>query len=339
MFSTIQKERRREGAQGCRLARSAFLHVPAHIAIPVLSLAALLAVTTDHLLEHKVWLGPVYLLLCAFSAWVVGSRFAIALGMVIISFNLLQGNQNAYPYGLGLFATNFILRFSCVLLVVLMLGQARKALEKEWRLARIDTLTGALTRKAFFEAIKAESGKEGATIIVFADINGLKRLNDEMGHELGDLAIRDFAVRIKGAIRENDLFARFGGDEFVIFMKVRDETAAGAVANRLNKVINLDAPADVTALKCSLGVLFLPEGSKSIDSELSRADKLMYAAKNAQMGLTMALPVGAGEQRILSFPLGITLPNDHGTAIRSRERQPDSKASPNEDAPGKSLAA
>lgn len=334
-----QKDRRRERTRGFRPGRSVYLQIPASVAVPVLGLATLLTGTTDHLLDHRIWFGPAYLLICASAAWFVGSRFALALGLVIISFNLLTGNQSTYPYGAASFALNFALRFVCVLAVVLMLGLARRSLEREWRLARTDPLTGALNRQAFFEVIKADAGREGPVLLAYADVDGLKRLNDEMGHEQGDDGLRDFADRVRTAIRKRDLFARLGGDEFVILMKVKDEVAAKAVANRLNRVLNLDAPEDATTLKCSLGVLLLPQGSKSIDAELKLADKLMYVAKKAQAGLSAAWTAGVDGQELLSPPSVAAAPAGRRTAVRTRGQVADSETTPGDSSPSAALAA
>ena len=68
-----------------------------------------------------------------------------------------------------------------------------------------------------------------------------KRLNDRLGHEAGDEALSDFADRVRNAVRKDDVLPRIGGDEFVIFLRVRDIAAAELVAQRLNGVLNLDS--------------------------------------------------------------------------------------------------
>lgn len=212
------------------------------------------------------------------------------------------------------------LQFCSALAVVLMLGVARAALELEWQHARIDPLTGALNRKAFFEAVEGKASQAGITVLVFADVDGLKRLNDRLGHEAGDVALFDFADRVRKIIRKEDVFARMGGDEFVIFMKVRDIFSAELVAQRLNTALNLDPLAGETRLKCSMGVLVLPKGSRSIDAELKQADTLMYHAKKERSGLMMAISVkGEMEELLPSAPSA----NSHGqqrAAVRSTER-------------------
>lgn len=180
-------------------------------------------------------------------------------------------------------------QFCIALAVVLMLGVARTALEIEWRFGRIDPLTGALNRKAFFEVIENERDQEGVALVVFADLDGLKQLNDRLGHEAGDQALQDFANRVREAVREGDIFARLGGDEFVLYLRVRDAAAAGLVAQRLERHLNGGAAKGVIRLTCSLGALVLPAGSKSIDAEIKQADGLMYRAKRECIGLMLAL--------------------------------------------------
>lgn len=288
------------------------------MAAPVLGLAAALTAVLDYLVPHEIWLGPVYLLLAALAAWFVSSRFAIGLGLGVIMLNLLAGKNSTYPYGPDLFALNFVLRILCVLGVALMLGLARKLLEREWQLARTDPLTGALNRQAFFEALKAETGTDGPALLVFADVDGLKHINDELGHEAGDEGLWDFASRVRGAIRKHDLFARIGGDEFVVFMKVKDERSAKIVAERLNKVLNLDANPSETTLKCSLGVLFLPAGSQSIDAELKLADQLMYSAKRVQAGVLMASALELDDEKAPVSALETALPANHKSVVRQK---------------------
>lgn len=313
-------DRRRYRAQGLRFDRSLIFRIPNSISITVLGLAAVLVETADSYSSADVWFGPIYLLIIAISAWTVGRMFALGIGLAILSTNNLSGNNLDYPYGSADLILNAAFKLFCVLSIVLMLGLARTALEREWRLARMDSLTGALNRQAFFEAMKADAGQKGPSVLIFADLDGLKRLNDEKGHEAGDDGLRNFAARVKSAIRNSDLFARIGGDEFVIFMKVRDQAAAVAVANRLNRSLNVDAPLEGSILRCSLGVLFLAEGSQSIDAELNLADELMYAAKRDRIGLLTALAVEVDGTTKLASLLETSRPTEHHSAIRSGVR-------------------
>lgn len=316
MSHNAKKDRRSERSRRFRIQRSAFLQVPASISGFVLAVLTLLTVTVDYLNSRELWLGPVYLIIIAAASWLVSGAYATVVGLFVLSFNLLTYNENTYPFGQDSLFTSIALNFFCVVIVVLMLSLARKSLDKEWRLARTDPLTGALNRQAFFEAIRAEADCQKPAILAFADVDGLKNLNDVKGHELGDEGLRNFARRFKAGIRKSDMFARLGGDEFVAFMRVKDEAAARLVANRLNKTLNCDVETGGTTLKCSLGVLFLPTGSKAIDAELRLADKLMYSAKRINAGFLMASSIQVESQAYLSPALEMLLPENHKSIVR-----------------------
>lgn len=296
------------------------MQVPKPLAASVLAGATLSALAASHLTTPAIGYGPVFLLICAFGAWFVGNRLAIMLLLFIAAIQVLSGHPTPLQDESILKTVDVALKVSSALAVVLMLGVARTALEIEWRFARIDPLTGALNRKAFFEAVEAETGRADMAVLVFADVDGLKGLNDRLGHEVGDGFLRDFAGRVSKAIRKDDLFARIGGDEFVIFLRVQDAAAANTVAVRLNRVLNLDPQEGETDLKCSLGILVLPAGSKSIDIELRQADTLMYHAKRERAGLMMAFSVKGDMQELMPFAPKTNSIGKQRTAVRAGER-------------------
>jgi len=308
-------DRRKVRFRAFRLGQPFFMQVPKPLAATLIAGCALVAIFASQA-APTVAFGPFFLLICALGAWLVGNRYAVLIGLFIVTIQIMNGHAVALD-GQPLVRA---LQFCSALAVVLMLGVARDALELEWRYARIDPLTGALNRKAFFEAANGEAGRAGITVLVYVDVDQLKRLNDRLGHEAGDVALFDFADRVRKAIRKEDVFARMGGDEFVILMKVGDTASAELVAQRLNTALNLDPLAGETSLKCSMGVLVLPTGSRSIDAELKQADTLMYYAKKERSGLMMAISIkGEMEELLSSAPSA----NSHGqqrAAVRSTER-------------------
>lgn len=308
-------DRRKAQPQAIRLGQPLFMHVPKAVAEPVLTASALITIIASNAASN-VSFGPFLLVICAFGAWFLGNRFAVLLSLFVASTQILNGHAPALEGSPVIMA----LKFLSVLAVVLMLGVARAALELEWRYARVDQLTGALNRKAFFEAIKGGGCQKGLTVLVYADVDGLKLINDQFGHDAGDRALSGFAHRIKNAIRKDDIFARIGGDEFVIILKVRDIQAAELVAKRLNDVLNLDPLTGEIEIRCSLGVLVLPTGSKSIDAELKEADTLMYQAKQAKAGLMMAIAKQGDAPDLAPSALSADPADQHSAAVRSARR-------------------
>lgn len=303
-----------------------FIQIPRAVAAQVLLACAVLALLASSLVSPSIGFAPIYLFICAFSAWFVGNRFAVTLFVLVASLQFLKGEPIIFRGTEVITVVNAGLQFSSALAVVLMLGVAREALEIEWRSARLDPLTGALNRKAFFEAAKAEASHGSMTVIVYADVDGLKRLNDKFGHEAGDEALCDFAARISRSIRKNDIFARMGGDEFIIMLKVRDVNAAKSVAERLNRVLNLNSDDDEARLKCSLGILFLPTGTKSIDAELRQADALMYLAKKKRVGSVMAMSSKGDPQKLIPFATSAEAYGQQRVVVRATERKAETPA-------------
>ena len=315
MFSGTQTDRRLEKSRAFRLGKPLFMQVPRTLAATTLAACALFAILAHHA-APTIGFGPFFLLICAFGAWFVGNLFAVSLGLFIAVIQVQTGNAVALDGGLVVMA----LQFCSALAVVLMLGVARAALEIEWRFARADPLTGALNRKAFFEAVESDSHRSGIRVLLFADIDGLKRVNDHLGHEAGDEALQDFADRVRKTIRKTDVFARIGGDEFAIFLKVRDLAAADRVAQRLNTALNLDLVKGKTNLRCSIGALVMLKGSRSIDAELNQADSLMYHAKREKLGLVMAISVKDGLQQLIPLAPRLNYGGEQRAAVRSRRR-------------------
>lgn len=270
------------------------MQVPRAFGAVALAGCALVTILAQHA-ASTVAFGPFFLLICALGAWFVGNLFAVLLGLFIAVVQLQTGNAVALDDAPVVMA----MQLCSALVVVLMLGVARAALEIEWRFARADPLTGVLNRKAFFEAVESEAQQPGVTVLLYTDINGLKCVNDRLGHEAGDEALQDFADRVTKTIRKTDVFARLGGDEFAIFLKVRDLSAASLVAQRLNMALNLDPIKEETKLKCSIGALVMPAGSRSIDAELKQADSLMYHAKRDKLGLVTAISMKGDLQQLI----------------------------------------
>jgi diguanylate cyclase (GGDEF)-like protein/PAS domain S-box-containing protein len=155
-------------------------------------------------------------------------------------------------------------------------------------LSLTDELTGLQNRRGFLafghQAVRASARLKRTTAVIFADLDGLKKINDTLGHEAGDEAIIGFAKVLRETFREGDILSRFGGDEFVVMMQSPESAGAAAIA-RLNA--NLEkrnaANPELPALAASFGFVELnPDGSESLESLVARADALMYETKKAR---------------------------------------------------------
>lgn len=158
-------------------------------------------------------------------------------------------------------------------------------LERVRVMATHDELTGAFNRRYIAEqlerqvALKARHGTT-ASIIMF-DLDHFKKINDHFGHSVGDRALKEAVRAIDAELREGDVVARFGGEEFLVLLPVTEREAAGLLAERLRIAligVVLTDGRDEIFLRGSFGVAELAPG-ETVEMWLRRADMALYEAK------------------------------------------------------------
>ncbi|MBI5664848.1 MAG: diguanylate cyclase [Nitrospirae bacterium] len=166
----------------------------------------------------------------------------------------------------------------------------RKKMEEILRTMSItDELTGLLNRRGFFslaqKQLKAAERSGRYMSVIYADLDGLKEINDTLGHKAGDAALLEFAELLKDTFRESDIIARLGGDEFAVVVEVTDANSESIIRRRLeDKLEAVNSQKDRQfILLISLGIVrYDPYHPCSIDELLSQSDKLMYANKKGK---------------------------------------------------------
>lgn len=175
--------------------------------------------------------------------------------------------------------------------IVLSVGLADRALsirrdrDQARELADNDALTRLLNRRAWMEAVQPRMADSELAphVLLFCDLDHFKSLNDRYGHAAGDRALRAVADVLRQEMHPDDVYGRFGGEEFVALLDHYSHLDAMHVAARLcRRVLQLDIPADAdgSVLTISIGVAQQRTGD-SVEGLLRRADTAMYAAKSA----------------------------------------------------------
>ncbi len=178
----------------------------------------------------------------------------------------------------------------------------RKRLEEEVRaLSLTDPLTGLLNRRGFLtlaeQHLKIASRLKKKVLLLYVDMDDLKRINDSGGHKAGDLALVDAAAILRKNFRESDIVARVGGDEFVIVAMESTRMNPEAIAKRLEEKLaafNAKAVAENRfSISLSHGTaLYDPDYPSKLEELMTRADLLMYEQKRAKKGFTPGKPSG-----------------------------------------------
>jgi len=168
-------------------------------------------------------------------------------------------------------------------------------------LAEHDSLTGLLNRSAFRlqmeRALRRARNTQELVALLFIDLDGFKKVNDVLGHAVGDDVLREVARRISLSVRATDMVARLGGDEFVVLLETPiDAATADDISGRIlhsltheySFALALDPQsalaADMPQVGASIGVAMYTPQESHVDSLFKRADAAMYDAKRSGKG-------------------------------------------------------
>jgi diguanylate cyclase (GGDEF)-like protein len=150
-------------------------------------------------------------------------------------------------------------------------------------MAFTDSLTGLRDRRYFKVKLQEELQRSRRYhkpfSIVMADLDKLKDINDTHGHAAGDRALKDIGAFFMSQIRDVDIVARYGGDEFILFFPEKGKDAAHHLSERLRNGINHNLTVNSSALSISVGIASYPEDGTDIEALIDKADKAMYQAK------------------------------------------------------------
>ena len=157
------------------------------------------------------------------------------------------------------------------------------------KLAIMDELTGLYNRRGFFtlaqQQIRVAERLNSGLLLIFADIDGMKEINDTLGHQMGDQALKDAAHILRQTYRTADVIARMGGDEFAVLAMMSEKPETGPLARRLAEQVeefNATHPRPYH-LSLSMGMAAWPAGKlANLDELLSRADARMYTEKRTK---------------------------------------------------------
>ena len=257
-----------------------------------LALGGLLADSAWTVFRHAERRGPIRLVTGGVFAGSAGIMFYRA-GALVVDPGLVTGVFQITHVQLLTYAVGSVLPVIATVGFLLMCTE-RSQRELE-RAARVDYLTDCYNRRAIEEQgarAMAAARRHGMPLAVLViDIDHFKRINDELGHAAGDQALVHSVARIRAEMRAEDVLGRLGGEEFIVLMPNTDSASAVSAGERIR--LGFAARPLVLAegrrsATLSIGVAMLAPMDRHFSQLLQRADRAMYAAKNAGRNLVMA---------------------------------------------------
>ncbi len=214
-----------------------------------------------------------------FAEGLVGSLVA---GSLIIATRYALNSQ-VISVGLIFFAL-----FSATILIYayVLMGRIEASREQLEKTSKYDALTGLYNRRALvdmsefmFQRLKRNHQH---FVMLFADLDGFKKINDSLGHAEGDRVLKQFAEIIRNSIRSVDVPARFGGDEFIILLDDTGLDEAEFIVSRIQKQLKLWAADNNVRLSVSFGIGEAPTHGRTFNTLLEQVDKALYRSKSIE---------------------------------------------------------
>ncbi len=166
--------------------------------------------------------------------------------------------------------------------------EERRAQERLRVLANTDSITGLPNRNAIHELISNAIENAGDTQvgIAYLDLDNFKKVNDAYGHMFGDQLLQSVSLAILSCLEDNQILARFGGDEFIVLATETSQGTLEATASRI--LTRLRQPFRIGLIEvytgCSIGISLAPQHGQDCESVIRNADTAMYTAKEGGRG-------------------------------------------------------
>lgn len=255
------------------------------ILLIILTLVAILG-WLDYETGFEVSFSFFYLVPIALATWYLDKRTGYIITFLSLTTwlgtNWAAGETYAYE---AIRYWNAFIRMLLFISIIWLLEEFKRALRHEHMLAQTDYLTGIANGREFqqqarLELLRASRSKLPLTI-AYIDVDSFKHINDQFGHLEGDNLLRLIAQTIHASIRETDLAARIGGDEFTILLPSTSQNGAKVIMNRVQEELIAKMKTTASNATFSMGVVTFDSPPVSVDELLRRSDALMYHVKTS----------------------------------------------------------
>ncbi|MBA3397501.1 MAG: diguanylate cyclase [Deltaproteobacteria bacterium] len=238
----------------------------------------------------EIGMSLFYLAPVAVTAWFVGLRPGIALAVVAASA-WYASDLTWHAETIAISSWNGFTRLAIyvgtsVLLSLLHADRRRlhALLSSAEQSARTDPLTGLANSRSFYERLRDElprlQRRPSVATLAYLDVDNFKRVNDQLGHAVGDVVLKSIADALRASLRAGDFAARLGGDEFAIVLWDTNLENAESVAARIVAAVeHIAEQYPGTGLGSSIGLSEL-DPAKDVEAALRAADAAMYAIKS-----------------------------------------------------------
>ncbi len=264
-----------------------FLSARSRLQIAVLALMLVLFVgIADYYTGTELSFSIFYLVPVALSTWYSGSHLGVAISLLsVVLLGCINYSEMLRSGNLYVFGWNEAVHLGFFLIVSQLLNDLRRFVRIQTHLAREDSLTRLLNRRSFeneYRMLSSLANRAGKPIVLgYIDVDGFKGINDQYGHPVGDEVLKSVANTLRGRLRESDLVARMGGDEFAVLLLESQFEGVKALFAELHFILLELAKRNHWSIGFSIGVVLFRTHSPSFEDAVKVADSLMYEVKRS----------------------------------------------------------
>ncbi|MBK8534197.1 MAG: GGDEF domain-containing protein [Candidatus Competibacteraceae bacterium] len=238
----------------------------------------------DYITGSQITFALFYLFPVAIAAWFSNKNTAIAISLFsAVTWLAVDYFLNRIHPNLLIYSWNYLSRFILLIIIVLLLRTLKILLLEKHDLSREDPITKSLNLRAFREIAEVEVSRAirygYALSLAYIDVDNFKAINDTRGHDAGNKLLCAVVDAIRENLRDSDIVARVGGDEFVLLLPVTDQISAQIVIAKIQNHLMSIMDKNDWPVTFSFGVLTCIENIPAIDRIIAMADHLMYSVK------------------------------------------------------------
>ena len=239
----------------------------------------------DFLSGYEIAFSLFYVIPISLVTWFTGRWPGIMISLVsaIVWLWADIAVGNCYS-SLFIHSWNVFVRLSFFIIITSLLSALRRAMEHERELSRMDSLTGAVNSRFFYELAQMEIERlqryKHLFTMAYIDLDNFKPVNDQFGHGTGDHALRVVVNFISRNIRKTDVVARLGGDEFALLLPETSQESARVILLKIQNGLLEEMRKHNWPITFSIGVLTCITAPPTTDELVRIADELMYSVKH-----------------------------------------------------------
>jgi diguanylate cyclase (GGDEF)-like protein len=211
---------------------------------------------------------------------VMGTMISTLAAIVWLVTDNISGREYSHH---AIVYWNATVRFGLFALIAYLISGFSQRLKLEEEMADIDSLTGALNSRAFYEQAEKELFRmqrfKHPFTVAYLDLDNFKKVNDQFGHTTGDELLQTVVTTIKNVIRKTDFMARLGGDEFAIFLVETGSDAAQKALGKIRQNVLQKMQEAGWPVTLSIGMVSYETAPANVKEMIKLADSVMYSVK------------------------------------------------------------